>query len=257
VADETQALVRIQETLEMSAKKYNRQKIKADVMSMNILPKATTEPARKGGSLSQLGANKSRQQRRSGSARILDTHGSGVVPVRPNLQKKFYEALVMMAVLGRNRGTRLQEEEFEEEFDAEPDPSELGGEKLRRSFLRNLAYLCDFEPGGDSTTAFVLEKTPQGIVYWFASNKGKPKDKDSTKLFAGELLRMLQYSKSSEASGTERMLFEKAVGFSSKRISFYAQLLRHEINNVMDDASGTGSSAGEHSLTNLATYEIL
>ncbi|PMD30803.1 hypothetical protein L207DRAFT_612083 [Hyaloscypha variabilis F] len=93
----------------MSAKKHNRQKIKADVMSMNILPKATTEPARKGGSLSQLGANKSRQQRRSGSARILDTHGSGVVPVRPNLQKKFYEALVMMAVLGRNRGTRLQD----------------------------------------------------------------------------------------------------------------------------------------------------
>jgi hypothetical protein len=166
--------------------------------------------------------------------------GPDTIPVPPKLQKRFYEALVMLFVLGQNRGDRVDDEGF----DAEPDPSDLGGEKLRRSFLRNLAYLCDFEKGGDQTTAFALQETPQKIVYWMASNKGKPRGKDPTKLFAEGILETLKHLEPPQASEIEKELFEKAVAFSSKRISYYAKALEKEIQVVLEYLLENRSAGG-------------
>jgi hypothetical protein len=137
-----------------------------------------------------------------------------------------------MAVLGKNRGDRVDEEAFE----SEDDPSNLGRDKLRRSFLRNLAYLCDYEKGGDRTTAIALEQTPQGIVYWSASNKSpnsRSCGKDRTKTFLERVLSVLQNVTPGDTTRIESELFADSLAFSSSRIAMYIELLGREIDSVL------------------------
>ena len=78
-----------------------------------------------------------------------------------------------------------------------------------------------------------------------------------TKDFAEDLLWVLQHSETSQASETERILFEKAVKFSSKRISIYAKFLGKEIREVVKGMSETGSTAGKDTLRKLASCGLL
>jgi len=241
----------VEPTTLMASTKHKRQKEK-EVSKSLLTSQRANEPAERRGNSSQgkSSSSSSRRERTSNSEMNLDTCGSGKIPVRPKLQKRFYEALVLMAVLGKNRGIRLEEEDFNLELDTY-DPGE---KQLRRSFIRNLAYLCDFETGGDRTTAFALEQTPQGIVYWLASNKGRPEQEDSTKLFAEKLLWILQQRGTSQAGEIERNLFESAVEFSSKRISNYAKMLGKEIQEVVKGMTETRASAGKDIRRNFAPY---
>jgi hypothetical protein len=158
----------------------------------------------------------------------------GCIPVKPKLSRRFYEALVLLAVLGQNRGDRIDEESFE----SEDDPSGLDIKQLRRSFIRHLAYLCDYDKGGDQTTAIALEQTPQGITYWFASNKcpgPASGTKDKAKVFLEDVLESAAGVQGSGVSEVESDLFEKSILFSSRRIAFYSQCLRTDIEFVLED----------------------
>lgn len=111
------------------------------------------------------------------------------VPVAPKLLKRFYEALILLTVFGSNRGSRILEEEIptdsldDEALDIDisisvldvnkkHEMNEISRTKLRRSFTRHLAYLCDYEKGGDSTTAIALQQIDMGgVVYHVAWNK--------------------------------------------------------------------------------------
>jgi len=160
--------------------------------------------------------------------------GIGCIPVKPKLSRRFYEALVLLAVLGQNRGDRIDEESFE----SEDDPSGLDIKQLRRSFIRHLAYLCDYEKGGDQTTAIALEQTPQRITYWFASNKcpgPASGTKDKAKVFLEDILESAAGVQGSRVSEVESDLFEKSTLFSSRRIAFYSQCLRTEVEFVLED----------------------
>lgn len=79
-----------------------------------------------------------RSKRRASAATATE------VQLAPKLHRRFYEALLLLYILGRNRGDPVDEEEFD--FDSEL--SGLGTDKLRRSFTRSLAYLCDYEKRG-------------------------------------------------------------------------------------------------------------
>ncbi|TVY82417.1 hypothetical protein LSUE1_G005846 [Lachnellula suecica] len=114
--------------------------------------------------------------------------------------------------------------------------SNHGEQALRRPFLRHLAYLCDYEKGGDTTTAIALQQTPQNIVYWFASNKCPNKEAgmaDKTKRFLEEVLGSLKSLKSDAAEGVASELFDKAVAFSSRRIEDYVKILGREVDFVL------------------------
>ena len=72
----------------------------------------------------------------------------------------------MLSVLGRSRGVRISEEPFHHS-------SAFGDEKgtLRRLFIRSLAYLCDSDKGGRTTTAIALQQVSnRSVVFWIASN---------------------------------------------------------------------------------------
>jgi hypothetical protein len=103
---------------------------------------------------------------------------------------------------------------------------------LRRSFLSQLAYLCDYEKGGDQTTAIALQQTPQNVIYLFASN-AEPGAKDQTKDFLSCTLKSLSGLQLSEMSQVENKIFAEAVKFSSKRIMTYINFLQKELSFVL------------------------
>ena len=160
------------------------------------------------------------------------------IPIAPKLLKRFYEALVMLAILGKNRGDRMKEEEICSGHD-------IRGQ--RRQFLRHLAYLCDFDKGGDAATAIALQQTPQEVVYLFASNKtpdSKSVATDKTKRFLQDVLSSLKNMKCDSVEEIEAELFAKSVGFSSKRISEYIKILRPELDFVLNDFDESKSDQG-------------
>ncbi|KAI9047071.1 hypothetical protein LZ554_009145 [Drepanopeziza brunnea f. sp. 'monogermtubi'] len=156
------------------------------------------------------------------------------VPVKPKLHKRFYEALALLSVLGRNRGEQLDEEPL----DFGGEESDSSSQKLRRAFLRSLAYLCDYEKGGDRTTAVALQATPQETVFWIASNKSSSSAAsdsgiDRVRLFLEDTLRNLTAIRIEFVRRVEDDVFEKAVRFSGKRISDYVKFLRQQLGPIL------------------------
>jgi hypothetical protein len=46
---------------------------------------------------------------------------------------------------------------------------------LRRRFLTEVAYVCDYKGDGRTTTAIALEETPRGSIFWVASSSSPEK----------------------------------------------------------------------------------
>jgi hypothetical protein len=177
---------------------------------------------------------------------------SSLVAVKPSLLKRFYEALVMLAVLGKSRGDRTEEEELDSELEA----SDLGPDKLRRSFIRHLAYLCDYEKGGDRTTAIALEQTPQGITYWLASNETQYKRStgaDRTEAFLLVILQILGSSRDRFVHQVELAIFEEAVSFSQSRILKYSKFLNNNLNLVLKYLNPLNNEKGKFRVHRLLT----
>lgn len=78
---------------------------------------------------------------------------------------RFYEPLVLLHTLGSTRG-----EHTCVELSTQEDVSQIPLKELRRIFLSELAYTCDYDKGGETVTAIGLESTPQNYVFWVASN---------------------------------------------------------------------------------------
>src|SRR4051812_22766659 len=83
---------------------------------------------------------------------------------RRTLLHRFYEPLVLLYVLDPTQGDHILRQ------DPERLPSgEISLLELRRRLLDSLSYVCDFDKGGDTTTAIAATSTP--LTYYVASNK--------------------------------------------------------------------------------------
>ncbi|KAF7881627.1 uncharacterized protein EAF02_006315 [Botrytis sinoallii] len=180
-----------------------------------------------------------------------------LIPVAPKLLKRFYEALILLTVFGSNRGSRILEEEtptdtFDDEIlDIDMKTSaldtnkhemdEMSRTKLRRSFTRHLAFLCDYEKGGDSTTAIALQQMDTGeVVYHVAWNKCSRPERGVE--FLKKVLGLLgcagyyginDFEKNREE--IEDKIFELSVKCAEKRISSYASFLARDIKFVLGE----------------------
>ncbi|KAF7933095.1 uncharacterized protein EAE97_008862 [Botrytis byssoidea] len=172
-----------------------------------------------------------------------------LIPVAPKLLKRFYEALILLTVFGSNRGSRILEEEsptdtFDDEIldidvNKKHEMDEMSRTKLRRSFTRHLAYLCDYEKGGDSTTAIALQQMNKGvIVYHVAWNRCSRPERGVE--FLKKVLGLLggagydwikDFEKKRE--DIEARIFELSVKYAEKRISSYASFLARDIKFVL------------------------
>ncbi|TGO43515.1 hypothetical protein BHYA_0001g00590 [Botrytis hyacinthi] len=188
----------------------------------------------------------------------LTSPSPSLIPVTPKLLKRFYEALILLTVFGSNRGSRISEEEtptdtFDDEIldidmntsaldvNKKHEMDEMGRTKLRRSFTRHLAYLCDYEKGGDSTTAIGLQQMDTGgIVYHVAWNRcSRPERgveflKRVLGLLGGALYdRIKDFDK--KRGEIEDKIFQLSVKYAEKRISSYASFLARDINFVLGE----------------------
>ncbi|KAA8567874.1 hypothetical protein EYC84_008323 [Monilinia fructicola] len=176
--------------------------------------------------------------------------GTSLIPVAPKLSKRFYEALVLLTVFGKNRGEHTREEEFQSDQDEDelidasceslgPVSQNTNQMKLRRSFTRHLAYLCDFDKGGASTTAIALQLTDKReVIYHVASNKCSQPDRIVE--FLGEVLGLLEsvsmtgkHEGERERDNIEKMVFLLSIKHAEKRISYYGKFLVENIDFVL------------------------
>lgn len=82
------------------------------------------------------------------------------VAEREELLRRFYQPLVLLCTLGQTRGDPDCASLFQD------DIADRSLQDVRRTFLTNLAYMCDYDKGGNTVTAIGLEETPQTTAFW-------------------------------------------------------------------------------------------
>ena len=153
---------------------------------------------------------------------------------QPNKRNKvlhrFYEPLVLLHVLSRVQGDHLPRQRE----DSSP-PDHASRTELRRRFLESLAYVCDYEKGGDTIIAIFVTSTP--LTYHIASNKPLP-ETNRVVPFLESLLEQLRAVKHSSAQ-EERQILEYCVAFSERRISTYWRFLQSSLRICREVTSDT------------------
>ncbi|KAF2789679.1 hypothetical protein K505DRAFT_252814 [Melanomma pulvis-pyrius CBS 109.77] len=133
---------------------------------------------------------------------------------------RFYEPLILLYTLGSTRG------EHTCAVPPQEDIAHLPIKTLRRRFLSELAYMCDFDKGGETVTAIGLESTPQRYIFWVASNSC-PRKKIVP--FLESLLAELRDSSAAVDLATPGEAFRIAsqcIAFATPRIKKYRSHLR-------------------------------
>lgn len=142
--------------------------------------------------------------------------------------RRFYEPLILMDVLGKVR----KEHDVSKPFPY-PDIFRLPIKDVRRQFLHDLSYMCDYKKGGDTVTAIGLQKTPQRYIFWVAANTSP--NKKIIPFLKGLLERLQIVSRNENAvpnddeedeEDEEDTLIKMCIHFASKRIKDYCSLLR-------------------------------
>ncbi|KAL9109303.1 MAG: hypothetical protein Q9227_006058 [Pyrenula ochraceoflavens] len=133
---------------------------------------------------------------------------------------RFYEPLVLLHTLNPTRGDQIPR-------DANKNDNNGDLKTLRRSFLDDLSYFCDYEKGGETVTAIALESQPQGNVFWVASNaNAKSKMLNFLREVMCDLQRFTNAPNLNEGGAQlVNSLARKAIKFGQQRIKKYFSLL--------------------------------
>ena len=134
---------------------------------------------------------------------------------------RFYEPLVLLHVLdptGEQRISRCPSEDL--------DAPQLELRELRRNFLEQLAYICDYEKGGDTVTAMALEARPSGVTYWVSSNTmPSPKAISFLRRILG-ILKSLAFSHAEHRNIEEDRIIQRCISFNRQRLKAYRKFLQ-------------------------------
>jgi hypothetical protein len=162
-------------------------------------------------------------------------------PTSTKLMKRFYEPLVLQYILDPTRGSHIRLEPL-----GSQDESEVDDCKLRRSFVDDLAYICDFEKGGGTVTAIALETRPEGVVFWVAANEDvKTKVVQSLE---GILKNLACRDGLVGEKSTERVIestFTSAVELGMPRVKAYWQLMQGPLERclkILESEQSSGKS---------------
>jgi hypothetical protein len=156
------------------------------------------------------------------------------------LQSRFYEPLVLLHILDRNGERRISRCPSEDLV-----IPQLQLRELRRTFLDQLAYVCDYAKGGDTVTAIALERQPSSVTFWVASNT-EPSAK--TILFLRDILNTLQTLGSSRTENArttiEHEITRVCIDFNLRRIKGYFACLQRPLQQCVATLKGSGESKG-------------
>jgi hypothetical protein len=156
------------------------------------------------------------------------------------LKCRFYEPLVLLHVLDRNGQQRISRCPSED-----PVAPQLQLRELRRTFLSQLAYVCDYIKGGDTVTAMALEAQPSGITFWVASNIELSTGTISFLRGILNTLQSLAFS-GSEHSRTiiEDEIAQMCIDFNLKRIKAYQTLMQRPLQQCLATLRSSEESEG-------------
>jgi len=131
------------------------------------------------------------------------------------LLSRFYEPMIFLAALGQTRGRHTSA------------PQATPEQAVRRRFLRNLAFVCDYEKGGPTSTAIAVEERSDKYVFWYATNKSGVSSKVSTflKSILAELKRIAMAA-APDAYSNGGELARMCTEFARNRAKEEATLLR-------------------------------
>jgi hypothetical protein len=166
-----------------------------------------------------------------------------IIPVNPKLQNRFYEAIVLLNLLSKSQGDHIDEDPT----GVTAEPSDLVGScGIRRNFLKQLAYICDSEKGGDTTTAIGAEQTPEGLVLWIASNRCSSLHAQRVKNYLDDILLRLRHLQKDRENDVEQYIVSKSAKFCSQRLTDYRKLLETPLNECIKHLEGQSSAHGQY-----------
>ena len=163
-----------------------------------------------------------------------DSQGSITFRMDPALRllHRFYEPLVLLVVLDPTRGAQ--------NVHSFPDSKSDTSQDLRRKFLDQLSWTCDYKRGGESVSAIAAEASPQGTVFWLAANTD-PKERvlSHLKWVLEQLDR--SFNASDEATRElENKITAKCIEFSKEKVKHYSRQLRNCIEDLADQPDQQG-----------------
>lgn len=133
------------------------------------------------------------------------------------LLHRFYEPLVLLRTLDPTRGAQ--------NANMVPDSRSDTSQDLRRKFLDQLSWTCDYKHGGDTVSAIAAEANPQGTIFWLASNTN-PNQKVLPHL--EWILKQLEDSPSMSEQETEELenkITTRCIEFSKDKVKNYRRKL--------------------------------
>jgi hypothetical protein len=155
------------------------------------------------------------------------------------LLMRFYEPLVLLHTLDRNGAQRISRHAVDV---ADAPHMELC--ELRRAFLDQLAYVCDYTKGGDTVTAIALEAQPSGVIFWITANSEVSR---RTMSFLEQLLKTLQlsYRAGSDRNHIETQIAQMCIEFGYQRAVVYQNLIKPNLKCCIGYLSRSKKSSGE------------
>lgn len=154
---------------------------------------------------------------------------------------RFYEPLVLLHILDKHGGLPVSRCPSQDHI-----ASQLDLPELRRSFLNQLSYVCDYLKGGDTVTAIALESAPSGVTFWVTSNSQISKNTKDHLNGILELLRSLANFPSEKAKNVvEEQIAERCFAFSHKRLKAYQGFMQSNLGNCLSALSCSEDAEGQ------------
>ncbi|KIW36439.1 uncharacterized protein PV06_11328 [Exophiala oligosperma] len=143
--------------------------------------------------------------------------------VNGKLLRRFYEPLTLLRVIDPTRGAQRPDLTLDRGLDEQS--------KLWRNFLDQLAFLCDFEKGGDTVTAVAVQRTVEYPIFSLASNS---KSRNKAAAHLRWILTSLGQIHTTEktAPQVEDEITNRCIEFSHRRIKVYSAWLVRAIRNA-------------------------
>jgi hypothetical protein len=132
---------------------------------------------------------------------------------------RFYEPLVLLYTLGPTRGDHVPTA-----VPLRDNIAHLPLLDLRRMFLSDLAYICDYDKGGETVTVIGLQSTPQKHIFWVASNVGSKMK--TIKFLRSLLTQIVHISATPDTANHAAELASQCVAFATPRIRKYLSHLK-------------------------------
>lgn len=142
---------------------------------------------------------------------------------------RFYEPLILLCTLGRTRG-----EHRPADFPRSANITSWPTKYVRRLFLSQLAFLCDYDTGGDSVTAISIQHTPQRRFFWLAANTCPSK---KIAPFVQDRLSLLKYVAESRVAVDEAMdqFLAACIDHANPRIKAYVHFFTRLLEICRED----------------------